>query len=156
MGCITCISFYPISSYMLPKYLVKLNYNNLICFRLFWAFTKCTITGDVKAHSLLMDAIEEGLHCCNIKPVESDKRLICIWTKTSLNQGECYSNYYSNPGSNTNRNCLDCHVLTDKLCCNCYCAITIMCRQNSDGQHKKECGLRMLRKDKCPHTFWLP
>ena len=26
-----------------------------------------------------------------------------------------------------------------------------MCRKNNGKQHKKECGPRMPRKDKCPH-----
>lgn len=37
---------------------------------------KCTIVGDSKAHVLLMDAKEEGLHRYNNKPAENNKRLL--------------------------------------------------------------------------------
>ena len=49
-----------------------------MCFRSFLALIKCDIVGDPKTHALLMDVVEEQLHCCNNELVENDKRLICI------------------------------------------------------------------------------
>ena len=80
---------------------------------------KCIIISDSRAHALLKDAVEEELHCCSKKPTENDKRLIYILAKTSMNQRECCSN----PGSNTEKNCPNYHMLIDKVYCSRHCHV---------------------------------